>query len=886
MRMKRSLLLLALLLSTLTLWAERIDVATARKVAEQVAAQCSEELRSSKVDITLVYAAVPGQEQSLLRSGKTDGPADYFVFNLAADKGFVIVAGDDCAFPVIGYSDEGCFHPDNLSDNLRSMLLFYQNQITFATRQDIKTSRQVETAWQRYLSAKPTATPKRVVLLETAHWGQGEPFNRFTPKVNGERTVVGCTATAMAIVMNYHQYPPQAVNPPAWNRFSVEGKETSQRVTYDAYDWDNMLPLYETDSYTEAQGNAVAQLMFHCGANIKMDYGRLESGAYPLQAARALPRVFGYSNSIQFLTRRAYRWEEWKNILRQELDAGYPALYEGTPLEGTGHAFVCDGYDSDGLFHINWGWNGMNDGFFVLSVLDYDGTGSGYGYNQNMVIHIRRPELGGEKVYVPPFATKADYKRTGSRFHATFDIDYYALEPHDFYMELGVVNQEGKVVKTPSAPSKMSLLNYEDGWMSYQGYERTLTCAQLLPGERVTLICSDDREHWEVMRTEEGVAWGIDYDGVIAAEPDVPVEPDQPMVTSMTWNQLDDSYLTMTGLSSDFINLSNVKGVCYQLLHAKEQCFIRYTIHNYADWKEHLAISYASDYTMFEAGKSTEASVSDQGSFDVPINLSEIDKGYYIHYLNLLSDRTGQLLYDIEIYTVDSATPVFTSKDHTVCFVGQVLGEVTPSPIQGKVNDTIPASFVIDADLDRQLAGKSAELFFNLWGFQAGEVELYYVEDQKKQMIPLREHDDFADLMVSEESIPVAPIHPGKRYQFQLVCKRVPHTSDPYDSPFFYLYVFKVGGKYVPSDWAGSSLAIREQGEAAANEELVSDDVKVWSQQGRLHLQTSTAETAYIVTMEGRLHRVLHLSEGVHTLPLPPGIYLIRIGGKSYKVQL
>ena len=106
--------------------AERIDVSTARKVAENVA-NAGSGLRSAG-DLTLVYAAAPGKSSSALRSGTVDGAADYFVFNVPGNKGFVIVSGDDRAYPVLGQSDEGNFDPDNLPENLRAILAYIKSK--------------------------------------------------------------------------------------------------------------------------------------------------------------------------------------------------------------------------------------------------------------------------------------------------------------------------------------------------------------------------------------------------------------------------------------------------------------------------------------------------------------------------------------------------------------------------------------------------------------------------------------------------------------------------------------------------------------------------------------------------------------------------------------
>ena len=157
--MKRQFLLIGLLLlSALGTWAERIDVAKARQVAESVASR-SGGLRSTD-DLSLVYAAAPGSDALALRSGSVEGAADYFVFNVPGERGFVIVSGDDRAYPVLGYSDKGSFDPDNLPENLRAMLAFYQEQIGWAERNDLNPSQEITSRWVMYAGGADCVPPR------------------------------------------------------------------------------------------------------------------------------------------------------------------------------------------------------------------------------------------------------------------------------------------------------------------------------------------------------------------------------------------------------------------------------------------------------------------------------------------------------------------------------------------------------------------------------------------------------------------------------------------------------------------------------------------------------------------------------------------------------
>ena len=269
---KHLLLFLAFGLAATQAWAERIDVVTAREVAETVASRGSS-LRSAG-ELSLVYAAAPGQTGSALRNASsTADVADYFVFNVPGDGGFVIVAGDDRVRPVLGYSDAGNFDPDNLPENLRAWLAGYQKQIAWANDKGIEATPAISAEWNHYVNGTALRSVGSGALLETANWGQNEPYNRMTPEISGRHAVTGCVATAMGIVMKFHKYPTKAVNPPEYNYYSVDGRYGGYQLDYSGgYDWDNMLPAYSGVSYTDTQADAVAKLLYHCGANVEMKY--------------------------------------------------------------------------------------------------------------------------------------------------------------------------------------------------------------------------------------------------------------------------------------------------------------------------------------------------------------------------------------------------------------------------------------------------------------------------------------------------------------------------------------------------------------------------------------------------------------------------------------
>ena len=800
--MKRRLLLLFVLFS-MALWtmAERIDVATARKIAENVAASNTGGLRSAS-KLSLIYAAAPGQAKNALRStGAVEGTADYFVFNIGANKGFVIVAGDDRVRPVLGYSDEGNIDFDNLPENLRAHLAYYQSQISWVENKAIDQSAEIASEWSSYLSGA-TLRSGEGVLLSTANWSQGDPYNRECPYLTGfdgsghnieGRALTGCVATAMGIIMKYHEYPAKAVNPPVSNSYEENGRPVTTTIDYSAgYDWNNMLDDYRSN-FTEEQGNAVATLLYHCGANVEMSYGISASSANTPRVAKALSDVFGYSPEIRFLPKDAYRWKEWKAMIREELDARFPLIYDGQSTKDGGHAFVCDGYDANGLFHINWGWGGSSNGYFQLSVLDDNGDGIGFSEGQGAILHIRSSE-SGERYYIAPYLTRASYTMSEQNVNISFDIRYYALYDKTFYMELGVVNADGTIAQQPSGtPTSVELEAYVGGWRNYSGYNRSLTLSSSLSdGQYIALLCSaDEGKTWEVMHSLETVPLGINSSGEINPSEDDPNDPEQTMNVYIRWNQFDEAYLPVSGLDNSGYHSGNVKGISYQFSFLEENVILRYKISNYSEWKNHISVYYGTDYSIGGPQQGTPLQISDDGTFEITVAKENIQDMMYVNYLKVLVDRSGILTYDMEVLAESVSSPAFEQIGNEMTFVNPIFGSIAPNPITGQAGVEIPFSFTIGGDVDAELLGKQLSFSVSLQCQMKEGVKLYYVEADKKTEIEL---DGSETYLYSTDQITAGSLAAGKAYSFSLLIPRVPSGSE---TPFISLSVY-ADGKSVP----------------------------------------------------------------------------------------
>ena len=394
LKIKRTALLaVGLTLFQVLAWAGPRSFQQAQAIAERQAA-----LQGIIMDQQQVSKA---RKQYLLNgSSSSETATSYYVFDNGSDKGFTIVSGDDELPEIVGYSAHG--NSENLmkTEGCAAFLKAYQKFVAAFTQGDAKARKIL--AEQRALKADGRyQQPKIAPLLGDIAWNQDPPYNKMCPEYKGsELSVTGCVATAMAQVMMYYKYPTELkADIPAYttatNKLKVNAISKGEE-----YDWNNMLPTYTEGKYNTTQADAVAKLMFHCGAAVQMDYGD-SSGA--LLRPEDMSTYFGYdADLLQEVYRSFYTLAEWKKILDRELEAKRPIIYGGVASNEDGHQFVCDGSDGEGLYHINWGWPGDSDGYFDITLLDPEvrGTGAGTsanGYNRDCSVIIGiAPDNGRE----------------------------------------------------------------------------------------------------------------------------------------------------------------------------------------------------------------------------------------------------------------------------------------------------------------------------------------------------------------------------------------------------------------------------------------------------------------------------------------------------------
>ena len=391
-----------------------------------------------------------------LTDATTEEPA-LWVFNYAENNGYVIVAADDMAAnTVLGYSDEGTFNQNDVPEGLKYWLDEYARQIEFL-RNNPELTEPITRAFD-----------KNVQPIIQTKWNQGNPYNLLCPELNGQLSVTGCVATALSQIMYFHKTPQGPGEGSISYRWTNGGINLSEDFTKVAFDWGNMTLTYTTNS-TQAQKLAVAQLMQVVGYACQMGYSPSASGARNDYAAGALIKNFKYTKGIRPVLRDYFALNEFEGIIVDELNAGRPVYYSGF-TSSSGHAFVCDGYNTDGYFHINWGWGGSSDGYFLTSALGPNAQGIGgsngaYNYDQIIYTNII-PRDQDDSPYQSLFLNSGTLRSSassvalgGSTVCSLSDNVYnYGLTSFTPTMGMGIFNQQDEMISVSTATGTSSPL--------------------------------------------------------------------------------------------------------------------------------------------------------------------------------------------------------------------------------------------------------------------------------------------------------------------------------------------------------------------------------------------------------------------------------------------
>ena len=439
---QRFSLFFVLTLCCLVAWAGPVGLESARGKAAKFMFEHNSGARLASD--SPVYA--PARKARGAQQAVSDAPA-YYVFNTEYNSGYVVVSGDDRTDDILAYSTTGSFDEENMPENVRAWMQGYAEQIAMLDGYVQQPTQQTRTSAQW----------EAVAPLVTTKWNQGAPYNNECPLHNGERSVTGCSATAMAQVMNYHQWPQDSVASIA-GYTSSSTKVYASKLPSTAFRWDEMKDTYGSKD----DGSAVAELMRYCAQAIKSEFSRLATGAYTEDVATALRKTFKYEASVEMRKIDYYTISDWEEIVYNELKENRPVYHAGYSLEG-GHAFVCDGYDGNGMFHFNWGWGGSHDGYFKLALMNPgtggigSGSADGYSAGQEVIIGIQPPtEKKVNRYFIP---NSEQY--IGNVIYSYFMNPY--AESVTANVGFGLVDENGEFVRILRDCGQMTLkANYGD----------------------------------------------------------------------------------------------------------------------------------------------------------------------------------------------------------------------------------------------------------------------------------------------------------------------------------------------------------------------------------------------------------------------------------------
>lgn len=304
--------------------------------------------------------------------------SQYAVYS-SEGRGFVVVSRRDDVAPVLASSASDYVDgdmPDGfrwwLSETERSL----SQELSFL---DAESAMKVEETVENFIPAL---------------WGQNAPFNDLCPIYSDNlRAPTGCVATALAMVLNYYQYPAKGKGKGGYvihcyvDSNEVDTQEYIDVPVNGVYDWSKMKDVY-TSKFDFSQ--AVATLMFDCGKSVYMEYSGAGSGAMIVNTAIAANNNFSYDSlAVNYASRSYFSDTEWYSTIRNELLNRRPVLYGGVDDSAGGHAFLFSGINTDGQVWVNWGWNGLANGWYYISHLQPESIKYEFAYGQEMTYGFR-----------------------------------------------------------------------------------------------------------------------------------------------------------------------------------------------------------------------------------------------------------------------------------------------------------------------------------------------------------------------------------------------------------------------------------------------------------------------------------------------------------------
>ncbi|MBO4849314.1 MAG: C10 family peptidase [Prevotella sp.] len=386
-------------------------------------------------------------ENRMLKAPANAGASDqpYYIFNSADEQGFVIVAGDDLVAPILGYSDKGSIDPDNIPDGLAALLDSYRQLVEELRYNEANGTLQLDESAGMRKAMTLTKNPVKPFL--TTYFGHYAPYYNFNPTYDGKTpSGCACATVALAEVMAHYKYPEKLPKAYGYTTETLE-IELPDLPGY-TVDWNNILPNYTDFDYDQTQCDEIARFINHLGQALHSDFQ--EDSSSPSNYVYTVLKNYGYrSSSITQMTSKLL--PVWEDTFYDDLIHGRPVIASGRNItvSGARHVFIFDGYDQDGYYHVDWGWNGCAQGYYNFSHLSpYKNVATYSYYRDTWFVYNVEPKTYDQQV------------RTQSE-HANLDLTSLTLSggkivtkrtnysgySGTFLQGLGLVDEYNKMLK-------------------------------------------------------------------------------------------------------------------------------------------------------------------------------------------------------------------------------------------------------------------------------------------------------------------------------------------------------------------------------------------------------------------------------------------------------
>ncbi len=326
------------------------------------------------------------------------GRTVYYIVNLQP-SGFVVVSADDLIEPIIGFADDGNFEPSPENPLGALVINDLKRRITAVKNSfglQMENSGISQGKWRLFidlaeasedgfaLMGRNSISDVRIEPLVKSKWGQLHTcgkncYNYYTPKNYN----CGCTATAMAQLMRYHEYPTARM---AIGRRQAQIKvDDISKYVYTRggdgnggpYKW-SLMTLVPDCSTTLEERQAIGALCYDASVAAQTEFSDTGAASNLQNAKNALLSNFKYSNAILASNSNGGIGGDWlNNMVNTNLDTGYPVILGITKNDAeVGHAVIADGYGYYFLtlyHHLNMGWSGSDDVWYNLPDVDHSG---------------------------------------------------------------------------------------------------------------------------------------------------------------------------------------------------------------------------------------------------------------------------------------------------------------------------------------------------------------------------------------------------------------------------------------------------------------------------------------------------------------------------------